>query len=466
MNEVAWFLERPSPVNRYAAGLLSEAVGLRARFLDHPPSDDLPYVHHGHGDAPGRFALVIPHGETGQPTVAMPAVTDGPPWHADADIITGTVAFVTDTIHATAAPEHLDRHGRLRSSASYLAPRGGVIEPVVNRYAEGLASWLARIGPYEPLARWPKDARAAVALSHDVDRPDKYAILRAVRSGRLPPAGRLPWYAARAARDFAHRIRDRAPDDFWLFDEVVAAEAVHGFRSTFLFSVIPAYASYGSTNDVLYDASWSHLRGAMRRLRAEDIEVGLHASYHAYRDPARFRAERSRLEDLSDGPIRGLRHHFWQVGPDVEATLRAHEAAGFVYDSSLAFNDAVGLRRGIALPYRPWDSSAERPLTTWQIPVIALDSAAAGGVATAEEGVDRVWTGLERVFDAGGVAALDWHVRCSVPANERYRMWGQIYVGILERLAARPDVWVTGLGEVADWAERRRIELAPPTAES
>jgi hypothetical protein len=198
----------------------------------------------------------------------------------------------------------------------------------------------------------------------------------------------------------------------------------------------------------------------MRRLRGDGIELALHASYNAWRDPPRFGAERSRLEDLSDGPIRGLRHHFWQVGPDLPRTLRAHEAAGFDYDSSIAFNDAVGLRRAIALPYRPWDAAEGRALRTWQLPVIALDSAACAGAATASDAIDSVWAGIERVIEGGGLAVLDWHVRCSHPGNDRYRLWGETYVGILARLAATSGVWVAGLGEITDWVAGRSRAIA------
>ena len=462
MNELTWYLEEPTPVRRYAAALLTESTGLRPRFADHPPADGMPYVHHGSIETRGARSLVIPRDPDAgsQPPTTVGRVAGGPPWRLDADIVDGTVAHVTDAVHAEVTPGGLDRHGRLRSEAAFMATRGGVTDPVVNRYATVLADALPLLGAFTLEPRWPNAARAAIGLSHDVDRPDKYAVLRAIRSGRVAPPRRLPWYVARGVRDMAHRLRDRHPDDFWLFDEVVEVEAALGFRSTFLFSVVPAYASYGSTNDVLYDAAWPHLRRAMRRLREAGIELGLHASYNAHRDPGRFVSEKARLEELSEGPIRGLRHHFWQVGRDLPRTLRAHEAAGFVYDSSIAFNDAVGLRRGIALPYRPWDAAEGRPLVTWQLPVIALDSAASSGVRDAGEGIDRVWAGIERVVETGGVATLDWHVRCSVPANDRYRTWGQIYVGLLERLARRKDIWVTGLGEIADWATAREARIA------
>lgn len=460
MTDLAWFLEDPTPARRYAADLLSDAIGLRARFLDRPPEGGEAYVHHGSGSPAGSRGLSVPVG-LGAPPLEVKLVGSGPPWRLNADIVDGTIAFVTDAVHAEAVKHGRDRHGRLRAAASFLAGDGSVTDPVVNRYAIRLREALASIGvDLRAQPPWPQGKRAAIGISHDVDRPDKYAILRALRMARLPPARRLPWFVARSARDLLHRLNDPHPNDFWLFDEVVAAEARLGFRSTFLFSVVPAYAAYGSENDVLYDASWPHLRRAMRRLRDEGIEIGLHASYNAYRDPARFVAERERLEDLSRGPVRGLRHHFWQTGPDVPRTLRAHEAAGFMYDSSLAYNDAIGLRRAIAWPYRPWDADEKRALRTWQLPVIALDSAACAGVTDPAVGIQRVWAGIERVVAVGGLAVLDWHVRASVPANSRYRIWGQVYLGILQRLAQRPDIWTAPLGEIAAWADDRRRQLA------
>ena len=462
MNELDWFLEDGTPLRRYAVGLLTEAIGLRARLLDRPPDDGMPYVHHGSARHARAGALIIPAEPGSLPAVQVALRRDGMHWTLDADVVEGTAALATDAVHAGVDRGGLDRHGRLRSDASYLATRGVAGAPIVNRYAVAIEQALPRLGSFSPRPRWPDGRRAAIGLSHDVDRPDKYAILRAAGSFRLPPPRRLPWFMARTMRDLAHRVRDRRPNDFWLFDEVVAAEAAHGLRSTFLFSVMPAYGSYGSTNDVLYDAAWPHLRRAMRALRDASIELGLHASYHAYRDPARFVAERVRLEELSAGPVRGLRHHFWQVGPDLPRTLRAHEAAGFAYDSSIAFNDVAGLRRGIALPYRPWDAAEDRPLTTWQLPVIALDSAVCATMRSTQDGIDTVWAALQGVIDAGGVAVLDWHVRCSVPANDRYRAWGEVYLEVVERLAARADVWTAGLGEIADWAQRRSDLIAAP----
>jgi hypothetical protein len=458
MTEVAWFLEEPTPVRRHAAELLSDAAGVGAHFVDRPPEGGWVYVHHGTTPASGPAIHVPAHVQEVPPaTVAMAPSASG--IAISADIVEATGTLVTDAVHADVPPAALDRHGRLRAAASAQGARGLLTTPLVNRYAAVLGEALDEVGGIARLPRWPGGARAAIGLSHDVDRPDKYAILRAAGSLQLPGPGRLPWFAARTIRDLAHRLVDRSPNDFWLFDDVVAAETELGLRSTFLFSVMPAYGPYGSTNDVLYDAAWPHLRRAMRRLRERGIEIALHASYNAHRHPARFVAERGRLVELSEGPVTGLRHHFWQMGSDVEATLRAHEAAGFAYDSSIAFNDAIGLRRGIALPYRPWDAIAGRALETWQLPVIALDSAACAGSSTAEAAVDALWRGIEGVIAEGGLGVLDWHVRCSYPSNARYRLWAEAYIEVCRRLATRGDVWTTGLGEIAGWWASRAAQL-------
>ncbi|HET7603503.1 MAG TPA: hypothetical protein VFK36_10840 [Gemmatimonadales bacterium] len=463
MRELLWVLEAPTPLRCYAAELLTEWIGLRARILPAVPDGQTPCVLHGldwSGSAP---RLRIPNRPDSVPATAVTWQWAGRAGELSADIVNGTAALLTDEPNRALPDDAYDRHGRLWGCRS-TAGLDGVADPLINRYAAALRAALPALGAYEAEPTWPVGYTACVALSHDVDRPDKYAGWRALRRGRLPAPRLVPWFAARAGYELVQRGRDTRPEEFWLFDDILQFEAEAGVRSTFLFAVMPAYGAYGSRHDVLYDAAWPDVSGAARGIVQAGWEVGLHASYNAYQRASRFAEEKQRLESLAGVPARGLRHHFWHVGPDVAATLRAHEDAGFQYDSSLAFNDVVGLRRGIALPYRPWDSARQRPLKTWQLPVLALDSAACGG-RSVEEAVEHVWRALEGILAVGGLAALDWHVRCSLPLTRRYAAWGTIYQSLVERLAARSDVWVTNLGAVAEWAQRRvdRIRLSPRT---
>ncbi|MGH2384346.1 MAG: hypothetical protein ACRDGB_04760, partial [Candidatus Limnocylindria bacterium] len=138
MNELAWFLDDGTPLRRYAVELLTEAVGLRARLLDRPPDDGTPYVHHGTARDARAAALIIPAEPGSRPAVEAGLRRDGMHWTLDADVVEGTAALATDAVHAGVDRGGLDRHGRLRSDASYLAARGAAGAPVVNRFVAAI----------------------------------------------------------------------------------------------------------------------------------------------------------------------------------------------------------------------------------------------------------------------------------------------------------------------------------------
>ncbi|HEX6140316.1 MAG TPA: hypothetical protein VF013_07650, partial [Candidatus Limnocylindria bacterium] len=313
--------------------------------------------------------------------------------HLRFDVVSATIALLGDHEHQDRSRLRLDRHGRLRRADSFHGAAGYGALPIVNRYAAALEVALSAAGLRDPVPRWPEGKRYAIGLSHDVDRPDKYAVLRALR--RPGTWLRRPYLVARAGRDLVLRLRDRSPEDFWLFDPLMGSEARRAMRSTFLFAAMPSQGGWGTRHDVHYDIGWTRFAPVFERMRAEGVEIGLHAAYAAHRGPRRLDEERRRLEELAGVAVQGLRHHYWQLGPDVTATLRAHEAAGFAYDSSLAFPDRIGLRRGIALPFRPWDAALGRPLRVLQLPVLAMDGAVCAEATSPEQAAAELWSALE-----------------------------------------------------------------------
>ena len=78
-------------------------------------------------------------------------------------------------------------------------------------------------------------------------------------------------------------------------------------------------------------------------MRAAGGEVGLHGSFAAADDPAALAAELASLR-AEAGPVEGVRFHYLRFR--YHETVRALERAGVAYDSSLAFSEAPGLRRG------------------------------------------------------------------------------------------------------------------------
>ena len=458
-DELALVVDSPSPRALWVLDHVLRSAGYRASLVDRAEAADRPHLAYG-GPGPAGPRGVWIADAPGE--VAWPALLDGglaPASHGqriEHDLVHAIGELLTDAVHATIAER--DDHGRLPHASSWSVTSGVGDRPVVDRYIRFIRDVIAAVAHVEPAPRWPEGRSACVVLSHDVDEPDRYALVRHLRR---------PWRLRRAPRTLltealrlaARRRSDPDPGAYGVFPELIELEAGHGFRSTHFFAVTPFHHPGGSLEDVAYDAGDARYRRVMDELRAAGFGIGLHAGYRSHERPERFVDERRALEDTSGGEVVGLRHHYWHLGPDVHATLRAHEAAGFRYDSSIAFNDHVGFRRSAGLPYRPFDPAAERPLATWQMPPFCMDGNLFYASDDVEAAVATVSGVVDEIAAVGGFGAIDWHIQASVPRSVEFHGWGVAYVEILAMLAARPGIWVTSHEEVLAWIESRHDRL-------
>jgi hypothetical protein len=458
---LAYVLEDRSPLAKYVFEFVCSNLGVTAELLDVDAAATRPHVLYGNRPLP-MSRLTIPAGSTGTVWEDLlrgrldPSSISS---HVPFDLIGAIGALLTDAVNADRPASAYDRHGRLRFAASFQAEHGIADVPVVNEYVRLLGALAQRDLGVGPVPRWPYGKRAAIGLSHDVDGPDKYAVLRAFRERRRPPLRAAPHFYAKTLLALGRRMRDHHPDNFWLFDKIMGVEASLGLRSTFFFASMPSYGPWGRAPDVMYDVAWPMFRPVFASMLAGGFEVGLHASYTAHEALERFTREKQRLEDVAGSTIAGVRHHYWHLGPDEARTLSFHEQAGFVYDCSLAFNDHPGFRRNVALPFRPWHAQSARPLGIVQIPTFCMDGSLFAADQTSAEAVDNISQYIDAIKRVGGVGAIDWHVRTAYPANTEFAEWGRAYLQVLDRLAADGEVWVTNLGALANWAIERQPRL-------
>jgi hypothetical protein len=463
MAELLYHIEHPDPRTEAVFAFLFESLGIVAAAEEPPGLWDGPHLVYGVGPAEVRA-----HG------LAIPERADDLIWddllagrlepsslggRLPFDLIGAIGRFLRDEVPHDSGPAAVDRHGRLRYAASAPATAGLGDRPIVNEYVAFLGRLIRdRLGVVGR-PRWPNGRVAAIGLSHDVDLPDRYAFLaNSIRPWRLRRSPRT--YLSSTFRLAAERSRDPDPHDHWLFDPIMTSEMNLGFRSTFFFATVPFHDRLGAPEDVHYDLAEPRFLRAFGSIRESGFEIGLHASYRAYQDPTRLTAERSRLATLAGTQIAGVRHHYWQLGPDPAATLRAHEQAGFAYDSSIAFNDHVGFRRSVALPFQPFDDRLGRPLETIQLPTFCMDGNLFYESDDIEAAVTTVDGLVARIAATGGMGSIDWHIQTSHPVNRTFRSWGTAYQEILGLLAARGDLWVTSLGAIADWVAAGPARLA------
>lgn len=352
-----------------------------------------------------------------------------------------------------------DRHDRvaLRDSAAGSLQRP--LRPPVNGWIETLRGAIDRRCEAGTLPLWPHARRGCIVLSHDVDNPMDAGLRELLRlSKRALSNGfgtsELQFIIGRMLRFAKPQLSTYSRERNWLFDEIMHAEEKAGVRSTFFFASRDRFNRDSHNLDVHYDITEPAFRALLHELSARGANIGLHASYRAYEDTVRFIEEKVRLESVLGASVRGLRHHYWHLGPNPWRTLHRHAEAGFEYDSSLAFNEDLGFRLGIALPFFPFDPQTNTAVRTMQLPTCAMDGAFfvdCAGYDVAE----RLTEVANSVSSIGGIGSVDWHEYTSSRLSTRYSAWGAAYEDLLIMLASRSDLWTTSFEDVLEYLQKR-----------
>lgn len=340
-----------------------------------------------------------------------------------------------------------DRHGFADLAGTPWQTAGVTRQALASAARLWLEQTLQKLGCPPPQPRWPHGRRAAAASGHDVDYPEVIRWLEPARVlARQGPAGLEAAWAVLSGR--RHH---------WQFENWIKLEQSLGLRSAFYF--VPRQGSlweYATrAPDPFYDVAAPRFRALFPMLAEAGCEIGLHASYNAYQGLDAMRAEKERLEAACGRPVVGNRHHYWHLDPaDPEATLRLHEQAGFLYDSSLIHNRYLGWRRGLAEPFFPFHRRERRELRTLQVPVAWMDDQFFGFRAdNPGEPAAQLRQLADQAAEQGGCFVTDIHDYVFDPAL--FPGWTSLYQSVWERLRARGDVWFATPAEVAaHWVGR------------
>jgi hypothetical protein len=351
-----------------------------------------------------RVALA---GPAALPSLRFAGQADTPPGFGDAgDLVFGSFWLLTGAWEPGCPRSRMD--DLILAGTAMERDRVPALAPV-SRYGARLRRALEEQGRPGLVLPWVAGSggpTSGFVFTHDVDYPE---MLRGIETLRLlARRGFRAWPSIRGIWD--------GTSHFWQFGAWVAFEREMGARPTFYFMArrgsLLRYAL--GTPDAFYDISAPRFRRLFAELCDAGCEIGLHASYHAYRSSARLRAERERLAGLSGGEVAGNRHHYWHVDPAApHETLRRHEEAGLLYDSSLGLEYYPGWRRGICHPFSPWDPGQRREIGVVQLPPAWMDdhfgrrrtrngvtdpTACAGGLLAAAR-------------ECGGIVVVDYHAR-------------------------------------------------------
>lgn len=305
----------------------------------------------------------------------------------------------------------------------------------VNRIFLFLRRYAARRNQQEETELFGPKPEARFYLSHDVDALNKTVQLRlkaTVMSGiatlRHLLGGRMRSALSRVkgAIEFA-----ATNADYWLFDQVCAAEDERGFRSMFMFA--DNAASRGPVPwliDPSYKATEPRVAALIRDLHERGWQIGIHPGFNTWNDADQIASTREQVAAALDGPVTDCRQHWLRFS--WRQTWAAQSKAGVTLDFTLGFNDRSGFRNGAALCHHPWDREAHRPHALKSIPTIIMDSHF-HDYAFPEDPAAAMVPWVDEVIAVGGEASLLWHVHTM---HDEYG-WGPSYLALLDLLAAR-----------------------------
>lgn len=244
-------------------------------------------------------------------------------------------------------------------------------------------------------------------------------------------------------------VRAGLQEDFWRpFRDYALAEDRRA--STFFlvpFKGQPGVGPDGRVNAaraVAYQAS--EVRDEACEAAAAGSELGVHG-LDAWRDAGAGRRELDEVTSLTGGTSAGVRMHWLYFSPDTPKKL---EAAGFAYDSTCGYNEAVGYRAGTAQVFR-------HPATNdfLELPMTIMDSAlfSSSRMALApDEAMRHCREVLANARLSGGAVVVNWHCRSLAPE----RLWGRFYRQLLDEIGSPGSVWFATAGDAVNWFRWRR----------
>ena len=156
--------------------------------------------------------------------------------------------------------------------------------------------------------------------------------------------------------------------------------------------------------------------------------------------------ELNRISQATGQSKIGVRIHWLYFNEDSPQLL---EQAGFSYDSSFGYNDAVGYRAGTLQAFRPQGAQniLELPL---HIQDTVLFSHRRMNLSEIE-----AWNLCKELIKnatiSGGALTVLWHQRSLAPE----RLWGDFYIKVLDELRAH-NVWFATAAQVIEWFRKRR----------
>lgn len=288
---------------------------------------------------------------------------------------------------------------------------------------------------------YPEEKQFAVCLTHDVDEiypPPSHTFLSSLACIKNRDRSRLQ-------EQLFWKKGGRTKSPYRNFSEIMDLEEKYGAQSSFYF-----LATDADIKRIRYDIE--EFREDLGRIVDRGWEVGLHGGYYAYNDLEAISREKERIEKVAGRTVTGYRNHYLRFRvPDSWIDLAK---AGFRYDTTLGYNDAIGFRNGMCHPFRPVDRhNAGVMLDILEIPLAIMDVTLFSSMKTYDEALAASKRMVDVVESLHGVITLNWHSNnFNCPFREP---WERMYEDLLKYCADK-NAWMTTGDHIREWFDGQR----------
>ena len=384
---------------KYAIRTLADIAGLACHFVTNPKEDSINLVYSDkQNDIDCQLFIRAASSADNVNFVSDPSPNNK---IMDNDIVLATYMLISG-LHERKMTRDKHDHHAVETSILY---RSNLLHvPIVNQYG----STIRELFPsHNPLSLWPEGKTWAAAITHDVDYPQMIRWIEMLRYLIDKKGGSKLSVLTDIANGQNH---------FWMFKDWMDMEIRHEVRSAFYFS-----GRKGSllkylmgVPDPFYDVRSKEFKNIISHLKKNGFEVGLHASYNAYRSLNNFLEEKKIVEDSLAETLLGNRHHYWRINQDDPAeTSFLHEEAGLLYDASICYERRAGFRFGIGTPYRLFHKHKKRTSKSLQLPTTLMDTHMSAHsmynrFETPHAEIDSL---LAETKKAGALFIVNYHVR-------------------------------------------------------
>jgi len=290
--------------------------------------------------------------------------------------------------------------------------------------------------------RWPKAEKAAVCLTHSVDKlqkwnissllvgiADDFILFFSFKWGRL-------WHELKGKLRYLFTNYEL----YWNFAEYRNLERDAKLSSSWFFAS-------EACEDIDYSLDDADLLEEIQNLDKEKCEIGLLATADKLnRDD--FLSRKQVLIHLLHKTNIGIRQLRYKTNTKI---LELHAKLSPAYGQSHAPDETTGFKYGFGLPWMPWVAKAQSGF--WEIPVVLRDRYLMV-TAYKELPLDDAKRMVKKIFQqcikSGSVMGIDM----SVAAWTDISYMDKLYPFILEMIKT-VDTWISSPGKIADWWQKR-----------